>query len=147
MTNSLYSHLYTKILTVQVRKLILSGSFWAIAVCNVTSTPYNKIVLISQGYHSRTQGQWNCRGMALVWIQTSAFYNTYLTLFATGQKGVSTRVFRKGSRTVQKPCKARSSHKISFIWSNGEFERQAALARRVHTAFLPNWILSLKHQL
>lgn len=130
-----------------MRKSILSGSFRAIAVCNVISTSYNKIILISQGYHSRTQALLNCRGGGIGLDPNLCFLQHLPTLFVTGQKGVYTNLLRKGSRSVQKPCKAKSSHRISFIRSNGEFERQAPLAGKVLTAFLPNWILSLKHQL
>jgi len=135
-----------KISIVQTRKLILSGSFWAIAVCNLISIPYNKFIIISQGYHSRIQASLNCRAMASVWIQTG-FLPHLPTLSVTDQIDFSTDVFRTGSRAVQKSCKASSPYKISFVQSGGEFERPSVLAWKELTAFRSRWILSLKHQL
>lgn len=136
-----------KILIVPTRTLILSGSFWAIAVCNVMSISYNKIIIISQGHHSRTRGLPELQGDD-VGLDPNLWFLPHLpTLSATGQMEISTNTIRKGSWAVQKSGKASSSYKIAFVLSAGEFERPAALAWKELTAFPSYWILSLKHQL
>lgn len=77
--------------------LILSGSFWAIAICSVISISHNKITIISQGYHSRIQACLNWFGSKFLVLTPSpcSFCDWSNT----------TNMFKKGSREVKKSCK------------------------------------------